>query len=110
MTSGSAVAETFDVIVVGSGAAALTAALTAAAGGLSVVVLEKSDRIGGTSAMSGAGTWIPANHHARAAGFADSEEEALTYMRAASREGWEETEGHLWRAFIANAPRMLEFV
>ena len=103
-------AETVDVIVVGSGAAALTAALTAASGGLSVLVLEKSDRIGGTSAMSGAGTWIPLNHHARAAGYADSEDEVLTYMRAASREGWAEEEGNLWRAFVANAPRMLAFV
>ncbi len=98
------------MIVVGSGAAALTAALTAAVGGLSVVVLEKSDRIGGTSAMSGAGTWIPLNHHARAAGHADSEEEVLTYMQAASREGWAEAEAPLWRAFVANAAPMLAFV
>jgi 3-oxosteroid 1-dehydrogenase len=99
-----------DVVVVGSGAAALTASLTAAVGGLSVVVLEKSDRIGGTSAMSGGGTWIPANHVARAAGVADSREEALTYLRAALPEGWREREEPLWRAFVGNAPDMLEFV
>ncbi len=100
----------FDVVVAGSGAAALTAALTAASGGLSVLIVEKSDRIGGTSAMSGAGTWIPANHLARAAGAADSAEEAMRYFRAASPAGWEDAEDALWRAFVANAAPMLEFV
>lgn len=102
--------ETVDVIVVGSGAAALTAALTAAAGGLSVLILEKTDRIGGTSAMSGAGTWIPANHHAHAAGIADSEADALTYLRSASAPDWAATEDPLWQRFVAEAPRMLTFV
>ncbi len=102
--------EIVDVVVVGSGAAALTAALTAAVGGLSVLILEKTDRIGGTSAMSGAGTWIPANHHARAAGIADSEGEALAYLRSASAPGWAASEDQLWQHFVAEAPRMLAFV
>lgn len=99
-----------DVLVVGSGAAALTAALAAAVGGLDTLVVEKSGRLGGTSAMSGAGTWVPANHHARAAGLADSPEEALAYIRAAAPPGWAETEDALWRAFVAAAPAMLAFV
>jgi len=103
-------AETYDFVVVGSGAAALVAALVASVGGLRVLILEKTDRIGGTSAMSGAGTWIPANHVARAAGIADSEEEALTYLRSAAPEGWEAQEDPLWRAFVRQAPRMLRFV
>jgi 3-oxosteroid 1-dehydrogenase len=102
--------EAFDVVVAGSGAAGLTAALTAAVGGLSVVILEKTGKIGGTSAMSGAGTWIPANHHARDAGIADSEAEALAYLRAASPSGWMASEDALWQSFLVNAPRMLEFV
>ena len=99
-----------DVIVIGSGAAALSAALTAAVGGGSVLILEKSDKVGGTSAMSGAGTWIPVNHHAKALGIVDSEEEALTYLRAASPDGWRASEDHLWASFIEHAPKMLAFL
>ena len=99
-----------DVLVLGSGSAGLTAALTAAVRGLSVTVLEKTDRLGGTTAMSGAGTWIPANHLAAAAGIEDSVEEALTYIRAAAPEGWAEAEEPLWRAFVEAAPEMLRFV
>ena len=57
-----------DLIVVGSGAAGLTAALTAAVAGLSVTIVEKTAKLGGTSAMSGAAAWIPANHHATRGG------------------------------------------
>lgn len=103
-------AETYDFVVVGSGAAALVAALVASVGGLSVLILEKTDRIGGTSAMSGAGTWIPANHVARAAGIADSAEEALAYLRSAAPDGWAAREEPLWRAFVQHAPHMLRFV
>jgi 3-oxosteroid 1-dehydrogenase len=99
-----------DVLVLGSGSAGLVAALTAAAQGLRVTVLEKTDRLGGTTAMSGAGTWVPANHHAAAAGIEDSVEEALTYIRAAAPEGWAETEAPLWEAFVRAAPEMLKFV
>jgi 3-oxosteroid 1-dehydrogenase len=60
--------------------------------------------------MSGAGTWVPANHVARAAGIQDSPEEALTYLRAASPAGWQADEDHLWQAFVEAAPRMLAFV
>jgi 3-oxosteroid 1-dehydrogenase len=102
--------EETDALVLGSGAAGLTAALTAAASGLRVTVLEKTEWLGGTSAMSGAGTWIPANHHAEAAGIADSPEEALAYLRAAAPEGWAATEDALWRRLVTAAPAMLRFV
>lgn len=60
--------ETVDVVVVGSGAAGLAAAITAAHHGLSVTVLEKHPRFGGTSAWSGGWLWIPRNPLAREAG------------------------------------------
>lgn len=100
----------YAAIVVGSGSAALAAALTTAAAGLSTLILEKSDKLGGTSAMSGGGIWVPANHHARAAGIADSCEEAFRYIRDAAPEGWAASEEPLWRSFAEAAPRMLAFV
>lgn len=99
-----------DVLIIGSGSAALSAALRAAKSGLGVLIAEKSSLLGGTSAMSGAGVWIPANHVAKAAGLTDSREEALTYLRAASPEGWAKDEDPLWQAFTEAAPRMLEFI
>src|SRR5262245_19695791 len=87
-----------DVIVVGSGAAGLAAALAAAVHGAKVMVLEKAGVLGGTTAMSSAGTWVPANHHMLAAGLTDSPEETLTYLRATAPPGWAETEDELWQA------------
>ena len=73
----------YDLIVVGSGAGGMTAAVTAADQGLNVLVVEKANQYGGTSALSGGGIWIPNNHYFRAIGGNDSEELAWTYMKAA---------------------------
>lgn len=73
--------RTFDLLVVGSGAGALVAAVTAAEAGASVLVIEKSDLYGGSSAASGGGVWIPASHSALAQGQADTPEEAFTYVK-----------------------------
>jgi len=100
----------WDVVVVGSGAAGLAAALAAAVDGATVLVLEKSPVLGGTTAMSSAGTWVPANHHMLAAGIADSPEETLTYLRATAPTGWAETEDELWQALAEHSAPMLRFV
>ena len=102
--------ETYDVVVAGSGAAALSAALTSAVGGASVLVVEKSERFGGTSAMSGAGVWVPANHLAQESGLADSPDEAFTYLKATAPEGWAEQEEHLWRRYVDASPEMLRML
>ena len=102
--------KSFDVVVIGSGSAACSAALRAARGGLRVLVIEKSDKLGGTSAMSGSGIWIPANHVAEREGISDSKEEAIDYLRSASPRGWAETEDGLWQAFVDHGPRMLAFI
>lgn len=72
--------DAYDVIVVGSGAAGLSAACTAAALGKRVVVLEASDKLGGTTAISGGMVWIPANQKMDAAGITDSLEAARSYL------------------------------
>ena len=72
--------ESVDLVVAGTGVAALSAAITAADAGLSVLMLESTDRWGGSSAMSGGGLWLPKNPLMRREGAADSRDEALTYL------------------------------
>lgn len=74
--------ETYDVVVVGTGAAAFSTALGAVDSGLSVLLLESTKKWGGNSAMSGGGMWLPNNPLLRADGVGDSREEALTYLEA----------------------------
>ena len=70
-----------DLVVVGSGAAGLAAAIYAAARGLSVVLCEKEGKIGGTTALSNAMIWIPGSDHAVEAGIEDSLDEARRYLQ-----------------------------
>ncbi|MFE7718638.1 3-oxosteroid 1-dehydrogenase [Nocardia rhizosphaerihabitans] len=72
----------YDVVVVGSGAAGMTAALAAAHNGLSVVLLEKAAHYGGSTARSGGGVWIPGNKALKASGRPDDREDARTYLHS----------------------------
>ncbi|MDF0530711.1 3-oxosteroid 1-dehydrogenase [Tsukamurella sp. 8F] len=74
--------DTYDVVVVGSGAAGMTAALSAAHRGLSVVIVEKAAHYGGSTARSGGGVWIPGNEALIDAGVRDSRDDARAYLKA----------------------------
>jgi succinate dehydrogenase/fumarate reductase flavoprotein subunit len=74
-------ADTYDVIVVGSGASGLTAALTAASRGKRVLVLEKAPVFGGTSVVSGGSIWAPSNKYMGKVGLTDDRGDALEYLR-----------------------------
>ncbi len=78
--------HTTDVLVIGSGAGALTAALRAHDEGASVLVIEKTDLFGGTSAMSGGVLWLPNSPLIDDAGGQDSEKEAKGYMQSVINE------------------------
>ncbi len=59
-----------DVLVIGSGGGGMTAALTADAAGLDVLVVEKSSYFGGSTALSGGGIWVPGAPAQRREGYA----------------------------------------
>ncbi|WP_370101552.1 3-oxosteroid 1-dehydrogenase [Streptacidiphilus sp. MAP12-20] len=101
------VLATYDVVVVGSGAAGMTAALTAAKRGLSVVVVEKAPTFGGSLARSGAGVWIPNNSVILAAGVPDTPELAAAYLAAVVGS---DVPADRQAAFLANGPKMVDFV
>ena len=74
--------EEVDLVIVGSGGGALAAALAAVGAGLSVTVLEKGSKFGGSTAMSGGILWLPGNPVLRRAGDPDSSEAGRIYLDA----------------------------
>ena len=95
-----------DLLVVGSGAGALSTAVTAAHLGLKVVVVEKDPHYGGTTAWSGGWMWIPRNHLALKAGIAEPIEKPLSYLQHELGEQFDEVRA---RTFLKHGPRMLRF-
>ncbi|WP_204079575.1 FAD-binding protein [Mycobacterium riyadhense] len=96
-----------DVLVVGSGGGGMTAALTAAAFGLDVLVVEKSSYFGGSTALSGGGIWVPGAPAQRRAGCAPDPDGVVAYLRQI-------TDGLVSQArirqYVASAPQMLDFL
>ena len=99
--------KSFDVLVVGSGAAGLSAAAAAAARGASVAVLERADVLGGTTAVSSGAMWLPCNAAAAELGYADSTEEVRRYLH---RLAVGRTTPALIDAFVEEAPDAFEFL
>lgn len=99
--------EPVDVIILGTGAAGLAAALAAHETGASVALIERQHRIGGTSAISGGVIWVADNPRMRAAGMDDSRDDALAYFRSlASGDLVDET----LEAFVDRGPEALAFL
>ncbi|BFM08224.1 FAD-dependent oxidoreductase [Halioxenophilus aromaticivorans] len=96
-----------DVVVVGSGGAGMTAALVAAISGLDVLLIEKTDFFGGTTAWSGGGIWVPCSTQAMEAGVDDSTEQARDYIHNVVGSS---VRADLVDAFLENAPAMVDFL
>jgi 3-oxosteroid 1-dehydrogenase len=96
-----------DVVIAGAGSAGLACAVVAAVEGLSVLVLEKGDLVGGTTAMSGGGAWFPANRHTSEVGVEDSPEEALEYLRACTGAN---AEDEILVALVEHGPATVEYL
>ena len=99
--------DVFDVVVVGSGAAGMTAALFAAHRGCRTVVIEKAEVFGGSTARSGGGLWLPGNEVLSRAGVSDTAEAARTYL---ARVAGEDVSEARQRALLEHGPAMLSFV
>ena len=96
-----------DFVIVGSGGGGLVAAITAAEAGASVLVLEKQDLIGGSTAMSGGIMWVPDNPVMRAAGVPDSYEDALAHFEAVVGDAGPASSAERRHAFLTAGPEMV---
>lgn len=97
----------YDVLVVGSGAAGLSAGLTAQLKGMSSLVLEKTEYYGGSTALSGGAIWVPLNHYLEEAGVRDTPEQAGAYLEATVGD---RVPKELINAYLTRGPEMLRFL
>ncbi|HEX6355973.1 FAD-dependent oxidoreductase [Actinophytocola sp.] len=96
-----------DVLVVGSGAAGLSAAIRAADAGLRTVVLESTEKWGGTTNLSGGGLWMPTNPLMKVP---DSVDDALTYMDAVIGDVGPASSPERRRAYVESVPEVVGFL
>jgi len=105
MASERAAHDAYVLVVLGSGAGGMTAALFAALQGLRPLLVEASERIGGTTALSSGTVWIPGNRHQRALGDTSDPEAARVYLDALVGD---RAERALREAFLQEGPRMVD--
>src|ERR1700736_6393911 len=98
--------DAWDVVVLGSGIAGLAGALAAHELGLRPVVLEKARTLGGGTVNSYGLIWVGQNHLARAAGFSDTRDETIAYMRFLGGGGVDDDR---MLSFVDHSPKALEF-
>ncbi len=104
--------ETFDFVVAGSGGGSMCGGLLMRTLGKSVVILEKTQYVGGTTARSGGVMWIPNNPFMKRDGIEDSYEKAAAYLEAVAGDQ-EDAPGATrarQHAYLTQAPRMLDFL
>lgn len=99
--------EDYDIVVLGTGAAGLTAAITAHECGARVAIFEKSELVGGTSAWSGGQVWIPDNRQMAELGKTDSADAAFTYLMSMSNGLIDPA---IARTFVETGPEMVAFL
>ncbi len=102
--------EQFDFIIIGSGAASIVAALAAKRAGKRPVIVEKTDKVGGSTAMSGGVVWIPNNPLQLAAGVPDTPEKARTYLDACAGDVGPASSPERRSAFLREGPRAVAFL
>ena len=105
--------ETFDWVVIGSGAGSMSSALLMRQAGKSVVILEKTKFVGGTTAKSGGVMWVPGNRFMRADGEQDSAEAAITYLDTLQALDGGEAPGSTREkrlAYVTEAPKAIDFL
>lgn len=102
--------STVDFVIVGSGGGGMVAALAAADAGASALVLEKQDRVGGSTAMSGGIVWVPDNPVMRAVGVRDSYEDAMAHFEAVVGDVGPASSFERRHAFLTAGPEMISFL
>jgi len=102
--------ETVDFVIVGSGAGSLCAAMAMVDAGRTPLVLEKTDKVGGSTAMSGGVLWVPNHPLQKAAGVDDSYEKSAQYLDAAVGDVGPSTSRARKDMFLRMGPKMVEYL
>ena len=97
----------YDVIVVGSGAGGMLAAIAAKSSGSEVVILEKEHLVGGTTGVSGGIIWSPMNHHMQALNIKDSKKMAMDYFLSLSQG---EIDPSMLEVFVSKSSEAIKFM